>query len=635
MKSIFLTFLLVFSFAVVKAQVVPYDLNSPDGNVTITIRQSEKNKGLTYDVKFHGETVVLDSRLGVVFNGNNWSEKLQVKGITTTSKDTVWIPVYGKRSEYRDHYNGAQVSLMKPQKKDTIYLDIEIRAYNEGIAFRYVFPERPKGGPGLRITEDLTEFTFPKKTKAWFTRRAQTEYKLLPLKGWKHEAERPLTMVLPNGYYVSLTEADQMDFPRTKFKLDKKKHNTVKCSVYDAVDEIAPFRTPWRVIMPAQRAGELLENNYLILNLNDPCALKNTSWIKPGKVMREVTLTTKGAKELVDFAAKNGLQYIEFDAGWYGYEYHKSSDATTLTLDPNRSKGPLHLQEIINYAGKKDIGVIVYVNQRALQKQLDEILPLYSSWGVKGIKFGFVHVGSYRWTTWLHDAIKKCADNHLMVDIHDEYRPTGFSRTYPNLMTQEGIRGNEEFPDATHNTVLPFTRFVAGAADYTVCYYSQDFDNKYKDPEEKAKARVLHTTSAHQLALPVVYYSPWQFLYWYDKPSDIQGEPELEFFKVVPTVWDDTKVLMGEPGKFVSIARRSGDEWFMGTITNNDKRELKIPLDFLEQGTKYQATVYFDDPSIKTRTKVGIKTITVDSSTVLDVKLMPSGGEAMWIRPLE
>ncbi len=635
MNKLIFSILVFVTTSGLSAQNFLYELSSPDKSIVVNLHSPEKGEGLTYDVVFHGKPVVLNSRLGVIFNGNNWSEKVQSYGIAVSSKDTVWIPVYGERSEYRDHYNEAVISLIKPRKRDTLHLDIEVRAYDEGIAFRYVFPERPKGGPGLRITEDLTEFSFPKKTMAWFTPRAQTEYKLLPLKGWKKEAERPLTLALSNGYYVSLTEADQMDFPRTKFKLDKKKGNTVKCSVYDAVDEIAPFRTPWRVIMPAQKPGDLLEHDFLILNLNEPCALKNTSWIKPGKVMREVTLTTKGAKELVDFAVENGLQYIEFDAGWYGYEYHKSSDASTITIDPGRSKGPLDMQDIINYAGKKNIGVIVYVNQRALQKQIDEILPLYSSWGIKGIKFGFVHVGSYRWTTWLHDAVKKCADNHLMVDIHDEYRPTGFSRTYPNLMTQEGIRGNEEFPDATHNTVLPFTRFVAGAADYTVCYYKQDFDNKYKDPEAKAKARILHTTSAHQLALPVVYYSPWQFLYWYDKPSDSMGEPETEFFRVVPTVWDDTKVLAGEPGKFVSIARRSGDEWFIGTITNNEGRKLKIPLDFLDKGKKYIASLYEDNSSVKTRTKVSIRRFPVDSSTILDVKLLPSGGQAVWLRPVK
>jgi alpha-glucosidase len=234
----------------------------------------------------------------------------------------------------------------------------------------------------------------------------------------------------------------------------------------------------------------------------------------------------------------------------------------------------------------------------------------------------------------MHEAIKKCAEYGLVVDIHDEYRPTGFSRTYPNLMTQEGIRGNEEFPDATHNTILPFTRFIAGAADYTICYYRQDFGKDTGNDHGVPRGKVIKTTSAHQLALSVICYSPLQYMYWYDKPEDSQDEPELAFFDAVPTVWDDTKVISGEIGQFVTMARKSGDDWFIGTITNNDGRELKIPLDFLDEGKKYEATIYGDDPSVKTRTKVGIKKLKVDSSKVLDAKLMKSGGQAIWIKPV-
>jgi alpha-glucosidase len=272
---------------------------------------------------------------------------------------------------------------------------------------------------------------------------------------------------------------------------------------------------------------------------------------------------------------------------------------------------------------------MLYVNQRALYQQLDEILPLYKSWGIAGIKFGFVHVGSQHWTTWMHEAVKKCAQYGLMVDIHDEYRPTGFSRTYPNLMTQEGIYGNEEFPDATNNVTLPFTRFTQGAADYTICYYSQKFDK-----DTRPNARLLKTTSAHQLAIAVVYYSPLQFMYWYDKPSDSMDEPELEFFDHVPTVWNDTKVIHGEIGQYISIARRSGNDWFVGTMTNNEARKLTIPLDFLQEGQKYTAHIYFDDSGSKVRTRVSIKTITVTNKSSIEADMPASGGQAIWIQAL-
>lgn len=349
--------------------------------------------------------------------------------------------------------------------------------------------------------------------------------------------------------------------------------------------------------------------------------------------MREVTLSTKGAKELVDFAAKRHLQYIHFDAGWYGAEESAASDASRVNVDPRRNPiNDLDLQQVINYAKSKGIGVFLYVNQRALVKQLDTLLPLYEKWGVAGIKFGFVHVGSHRWTQWLHEAVKKCAAHHLMVDIHDEYRPTGFSRTYPNLLTQEGVRGNEEMPEATNSTILPFTRFIAGAADHTICYYHRP--KLKKQLAETQNARSMKTTSGHQLAISIIFYSPLQFMYWYDKPEDSKDEPELEFFDRVSTVWDDSKILDGEIGQFITVARRSGQQWFVGSVTNNDARELKINFSFLPAGKKHKATIYYDDPASPVRTKVSEKQMTVDAKTVLNVKLPASGGQAIWITPL-
>ena len=178
---------------------------------------------------------------------------------------------------------------------------------------------------------------------------------------------------------------------------------------------------------------------------------RDTSWIKPGKVIREITLTDAGAEACLDFAVEHNFQYVEFDAGWYGHEYDDASDATTITLDPKRSKGPLDLRGFIDRANERGIGVILYVNRRCLERQLDEILPLFKEWGVKGVKYGFVRVGSQEHTSWLHDAIRKAAEHELLVDVHDEYRPTGYSRTYPNLLTQEGVRGDEAGPSAEQN----------------------------------------------------------------------------------------------------------------------------------------------------------------------------------------
>ncbi|CAL1517922.1 glycoside hydrolase family 97 N-terminal domain-containing protein [Chitinophaga sp. MM2321] len=602
-------------------------LTSPDGKLQFLF---ELNAGgaPVYSITYQQKTVVLSSALGL----SGWEKGFIVADVVISKKDTIWKPVYGERSLVRDHYNEITVTLLR-RKNGKQQFQIQVRAYNEGIAFRYLLPEDTNGGTDISIKAEYTEFSMPEGTKAWFAASAQSHYSLLPLKGWPGESERPLTLEMPNGLYVSLAEAEMVNYSRTKFALHPTKENTICTAINGSVDFFTPFATPWRVVMVAQRPIDLLANNDLLLNLNPPCAIENTSWIKPGKIMREVSLTMKGAKELIDFAVKRKLQYIHFDAGWYGYEYVVASDATRVNVDPRRNaNSDLNLQEVIKYANEKGIGVFLYVNQRALYKQLDELLPLYQKWGVKGIKFGFVEVGSYKWTTWLHDAVKKCAKYNLMVDIHDEYRPTGFSRTYPNLLTQEGIRGNEEMPEATNSTIQPFTRCIAGAADHTICYYHR--------PELKKQlagiqhARVMKTTSGHQLALAVVLYSPLQFLYWYDTPEDSQDEPELEFFDNVSTVWDDTKVVDGEIGKHITIARRKDDDWFVGTVTNTEKRELKVPLTFLTPGKKYRASIYYDDPASKVRTKVSIKRMNVTSASVLDAKLIPSGGQAVWIKQL-
>lgn len=604
-------------------------LSSPDSKYQFTL--SDESGNLRYSLSWENRPIINPSLLGIHAN-EAWHDNLQIGEVTNTRQDILWHPVYGERSTIKDRYQACSVVINRQGSRSKLNLDI--RAYNEGIAFRYRFP----GGQYLKITDEYTEYTLPEGTKAYFTPRAQTSYEHLPLQGWPGESERPLLLTLPGETYVCLTEAQVTDYVRTKFKLSADKKNTILSAMYGPVEEIAPYHTPWRVIMCAANPGEILEHNDILLNLNPSCKIKDTSWIKPGKVMREVTLTTEGGKALVDFAVKRKLQYIHFDAGWYGFEYDKASDATTVTLDPRRNpkSDALNLKEVIAYAKQRGIGVIVYVNQRALQQQLDEILPLYKSWGIAGIKFGFVQVGSQVWTKWMHEAVKKCADYGLIVDIHDEYRPTGFSRTYPNLMTQEGIRGNEEFPDATHNATLPFTRFVAGAADYTICYYRQDFGrlNTDKDNYGVPRSKSIQTTPAHQLALAAVYYSPLQYLYWYDKPSDSQDEPELKFFDDIYTTWDDTKVLQGEVGQFITVARRKGEEWFVGSITNNEARTLPVSLDFLPEGKNYIAEIYTDgDKSVKTRTKVKVSTYRVNSKTQLNFNLKASGGAALRLVP--
>jgi alpha-glucosidase len=595
------------------------DLLSPNGAIAFNLRSDDGE--LRYSINYKSMPVILESEMGI----DGWTKGMRISRIESSSVDQKWRQVYGERAEVKDSYSENRYIIKSDARNDS--LAIIVRAYDEGIAFRYEY----LGNRYLHIASEQTTFHVPENTVCWFASFAQSDYRVLPIKDWPGESERPLTMKLANGLYVSLAEAQMVNYCRTKFAVRKGESNIIRCSMYDAVEEIAPFATPWRVVMVAEKAVDLINNNDIILNLNPPCEISDPEWIRPGRVFRCVTLTTDGAKKAVDFAVKRGLNYIHLDAGWYGPEASKASDPRKSDVDPARCPvNDLDIPTVVEYAKSKGVGVWLYVNQRALAEYLDEILPLYESWGVAGVKFGFVHVGSFRWTTWLHDAVRKCAEHHLMVDIHDEYRPTGFSRTYPNLLTQEGIRGNEEFPDGNTNTILPYTRYLCGAADATICY----FHRKELKPDlaKSMNTRSLINTSCHQMALSVIDYSPLQFLYWYDKPEDVTEEPELFFFDGLPTTWDDSKALEGEIGEYLVMARRKGKSWYVGTITNNDARDVEIPLDFLDKGKKYEMTLFTDGgKEVKSRTHVAINKKKVSSKDKIKLTLKPRGGAAMII----
>lgn len=621
-------------------------VSSPDTALQfrLTIGETDSEHGcLFYTLSYMQKAVVLKSRLGIVtVDLPHWTGGFALARYSRRSVDETWPTIYGERHLVRNRFNEVTCDLAKDKDTNTT-LQLVVRVFNEGVAFCYQFPENLSTSV-LHINDEMTEFAFADGTLAYVTPYAQEHYYLRPLKDWsygpdyppplyaattpEYQSERPLTLVLPNGLFATLGEARMIDYSRMKFALAPGKPNTIVSRLFGPVTESSPFVTPWRVIMVATKPGDLLEHNDIFLNLNAPCEIADPGWIRPGKVIREVTLSTAGARECIDFCANHNIQYVEFDAGWYGYEYFKSSDASAVDVDPRRNpRKDLNMPDVIAYAKQKGIGVFLYVNHRALEKQIDEILPLYEQWGVAGLKFGFVHVGSHKWTSWVHDAVRKAAKYHLLVDIHDEYRPTGFSRTYPNLLTQEGVHGNECMPDANHNTILPFTRCLAGATDYTICYYQQ--------AGIKTNARTIKTTSAHQMALGVLYYSPLQFVFWYDRPSDYHGEPEVEFFDHLPTVWDTTRVLLGEIGQQIAIARKRGEVWFVGAITNNDGRKMNISLDFLERGQRFVATMYTDGgEAVATRTHVKIERRVVDAATVLTANLKPSGGIAMEIQPV-
>lgn len=625
-----LPFLLLLLVATVAGAVET--LQSPNGKYQFAFSQKEGK--LMYSLDYANKPVVEEGELGVnidnhlvesamgipVDNSSVWTKGMEVTSVERRSEDNTWKPVYGEYAQMRGHYNEMTIHLLKGGKHEgsgTAYdkrqqylLDIIVRAYDEGVSIRYHFPEATNG-LFMHITEDLTSFRFAPGAEAYHYAWAQAhanKVKLLKSEAaWKDEAERPLTLQLANGLYAAIGEAALTDFVRGKLKL--KADNELQMAMFHPADIITAYDMPWRFIMVGEKAIDLINNKQLVLNLNAPCKIQDTSWIKPGKAFRVCRLDMKTCMEGVDFCVDRGLQYIELDAGWYGPEMKMSSSA--LKVLETRD---IDMPKLCQYAKSKGIGVWVYVNQRALYQEFDQLLPLYEKWGISGIKFGFVQIGSQEWTTWLHNAVKKCADHHIMVDIHDEYRPTGWSRTYPNLMTQEGIGGNEEMPDAEHNTILPFTRFLCGPADYTPCYFNGRVKN----------------TKAHQLAMPVVYYSPITFLYWYDLPNVYKGEKELDFWKNCPTVWDESKALQGEIGEYIVQARRSGNDWFVGAMNGLQVRDITLnTADFLQKGKKYRVEIHNDDPALNTRTKVASGMQTIKAGKTIKLHLQPSGGAAL------
>lgn len=621
MKRIILP-LIILPSIVSSAMADSLALSSPDGRNEVSFSKSSKE--LTYSVKVDGKDVILPSRAGLDIDNRVWEmalgkrdlvqpdcwmDLLEVDSVTYhAAVDSTWNPLYGERSTVRDRFNSATLHMSRKDKSD-YRLDVQVRAYDEGIAFRYFFPEHP-AAIFHKVTRDLTDYTFPTGTMAWSEQWAQATFDYTPVDSITRPAERALTLELPSGQWVALLDADVDDWCLTKLIAREDKPGTLSSVMYSPVDIVTYYATPWKIIMTADTPGRLLENNDIVLNLN-PRAEGDFSWVKPGKIMRCTTISTDAGLKNVDFCAEHNIPYMLFDWLWYLPCTSHDGDATKVV-------DKLDMQRVIDYGKSKGVGIWLYVNQHALMKQMDELFPLLHKWGIAGVKSGFVQYASHRWATWLHDMVRKAADNKLLMNIHDEFRPSGFSRTCPNLLTQEGICGNEEWPDATHNVTLPFTRMLNGAADYTICYYDHRLNN----------------THAHQLAASLIFYSPLQTILWYDTPDRYNGEPEMKWFEDLETTFDDTRVLSGYPGRGITMARRKGDIWWVGSMTNNDGSTEEISLSFLDPTKKYHAEIYTDGgEKVKTKTHVKVSSRKVSAKDTLRFDLAPRGGVAIRIIP--
>lgn len=610
------------------------ELRSPDGRNVVNVEQVDG--AMRYALVRDGVPIIAPSRLGLDMDNHTWERALArkypqypcwmqgfvVDSVSRTEHRDTISNLYGEQACVPDRYNQMTIHLGKHDGSD-YRLDIVFRAYDEGVALRYFLPEHPQA-VFHKVVADLTEYTFLPGTKVWAAEWAQAPYELKEISHVQAPIERAVTVCLPNGRYCALADADTDDWCLQKNVASAERPNTLATTMYSPVDIVTYAATPWKVVLTGDSYGQLLEHRFVIDNLNPPCAVADAAeWVRPGTIMRCTTLTTEAARRCIDFCAAHHIDYMLFD--WKWYEPCTSHDGDATQVIP-----AIDMPVVVAYGRRHGVGIWLYVNQHALMRQARQLFPLLRQWGIVGVKSGFVQYASHRWAVWLHDLVRLAAEHHLMMNIHDEYRPTGFSRTYPNLLNQEGIRGNEEFPDATHNTILPFTRMLNGAADYTICYYD----------------RRLRTTHGHQLAASLIYYAPLQTLFWYDRPEHAQGEPELVWFDHLPTVWDETRVLDGAPASHVVMARRSGTDWYVGAMTNTEARTLSLDTRFLQtpgqdggnqrQGgkRKYRVTLYTDDPTMNTRTHVRVSTHTIKAGHPVTLHLPPSGGAALRFTPL-
>lgn len=432
-------------------------------------------------------------------------------------------------------------------------------------------------------------------------------------------AESPL-VVEGAKWTAVLGDVGVLDYARIRFASGVKP-GTVKTVLEGSATVKLPYVTPWRYIHVEQSPSALAQTQSAFMKaLCEPSRVADTSWIRPGKVLRVAKLTTETARDCVDFAVRNGFPYIELDSGWYGDE--RSGDPLKPGLAPEKiARGErLDLAEVLAYAKEKGIGVILYVNREPLKEKAKAIFDKLVEWGVVGVKLGFVNVGEQKWRKKTVEWIEMCAERKLLVDIHDEFRTAGIENTYPHVLTVEGIRGNEEMPVASHNVALVYTRYLDGPGDYTPCW----------------KVGRVKNTLAHQLAMPCVYTSGFQFLFWYQRPDQIdEKNPALDFWREIPTVFDETRFIDGKIGEFAIVARRAGNKWFVGCLNANEKRDFALPLDFAcspssDTRSPLKIRLFRDaDPANdKPLAPIEIEELTLTSKDAIKVAAAANGGWA-------
>ncbi len=588
-------------------------LASPDNDLKVCVWTTElgDEKGCpVYSILYNGDPVVQRSRLGLNIEGmeEKLSSGLMLDGNERSSVNSSIELVASDVDVIPERYNQMIVSYSSTEEEE-IGMDIIFRAYDEGISFSY-YVDKLDGKKTCRIKDEITSFNVTEDSICFAEYGVEAAYNKVKVSEIKKDCELPLLIEdADSECWMTISEAGLQDYSRAFLGPGSKMNGTIDTSIYSSVGKNVPFTTPWRMVLIGDHPFEMIEKGRICYSMCSDNVIGDTSWIMPGKAFRDCSLTTKGSKGIIDYCSYHGMEYVHLDAGWYGKESESSSDASTV------SAKNLNLTEVISYAKSKDIGVILYVNNKALTRQYKDIFPLYKKWGIAGVKFGFVDGRSQAGINFVHKAVQEAAKNELIVDVHDYYRPTGMSRTYPNLLTQEGVRGNEQFPSARDNTILPFTRCVAGPTDYTPIFATKG----------------TTTTMAHQLALPIVIFSPLQYIYWYGTPEKAGNSSINTLWDNIPTVWNESIFIEGNPGSHAVYARRSDKDWYLGAINGPKDRTLKIRLDFLDQGDQYSARLYTDPGN----GSVEIRDFTVNSETEIIENVPQRSGLSMKIKEVQ
>ena len=656
LASIFVLVCGALTAASAQAVQILQSVRSLDGNVLVTF-SLDASGAPVYSVAYKGRTVVSPSTLGLELRqGGLLSRGMELESASSRAYESTYALAVGKTSRVRERYRELTVSLHERSGMRR-RLQIIFRAYDDGAAFRYVVPEQA-GLEQLDIVEEKSEFRFPADYRCWamqlntFHSNYEKEFEPTSVGQLKPGAITglPLTIRTDGGATLAIAEAGLKDYAGMYLQGIKGASNALvsRLSPHSNGDGLsvsgrAPLATPWRVMMLGGEPGRLVEST-IILSLNDPPAFKDTSWIRPGKAawdwwsgqlaegVAKPGMNDATMKHYIDFASELGLEYMLVDAGWYTpVAWGEGAD---LKADITKTVPEIDLPGLVAYARGRGVGLILWLHWIPAREQMDRAFPFYERLGIKGVKIDFMDRDDQEMVAFYHQVLSKAAEHHLVVDLHGAYKPTGLVRTYPNYLSQEGVLGAEYNKwsarvTATHNVTLAFTRMLVGPMDYTPGGFRNVTPAKFK-PQDKGP--LVMTTRAQQLAMYVVYESPLQMVA--DAPVAYRGQPGTEFLRVVPTSWDETRVLEGLIGESIVVARRRGRDWFVGALTNEQPRTIRVPLRFLGRGA-YTLNAFADGSDAANDPKqLSVSTSIVRAGGTLTLRLAPSGGYAAHLKPV-